>query len=92
MFKSFDYSIKCNSYALGKSRKLSYPHYHESATKMFDLIYVDLWTFPIVAFISANYFLLIMDDLSNLYGSIFFLTKVNPNCIKHVQSNDRKPF
>lgn len=54
--------MKCDSCPLGKANKL---HFFSTHVKPFELIYGDLWTFPILSINGAKYYFLLVDDCTH---------------------------
>lgn len=75
---SLDDLYKCKSCPLRKSHRLPYTSSHEHSGKMFDLVYVDSWTSPIIASIGVKYFLLVVDDHSRFMWVYFLSDKSQP--------------
>lgn len=47
---------------LGKSHKLPFTSKYVKAMQSFDLVYVNLWTSPVIYVTSVKYYLLFVDD------------------------------
>lgn len=62
----------CNVCSLTKSHKQNFHSKHVSASHIFDLIYKNIWTSPVVASTGAKYFLLLIED----YNGYIFLTSI----------------
>lgn len=51
--------VPCDMY---KWKKLSFNHKHILYDHLFELLHVDMWTFPIISGIGVKYFMLMIDD------------------------------
>lgn len=58
----FSCPIVCSSCTIAKYHWLPFTHMHTLDDTTFALLYIDLWTSPIVANIGARHFLLIVND------------------------------
>lgn len=66
-------SFSCEPCQLGKSHRPSLPSIHVSSSHMFDLIYSDVWTTPLLSLHGNRYFVLFLNDHSKFMW-IYFIT------------------
>jgi hypothetical protein len=62
-YKSSPHEL-CHAWQLGKHTRLPFASSTHRAEKPFDLVHLDLWTFPIVSVSGYKYYLVILDDCS----------------------------
>jgi hypothetical protein len=55
----------CHACQLGKHIQLPFSSSSNHAAKAFDLIYLDLWTSPVVSVSGSKYYLVILDDFTH---------------------------
>jgi hypothetical protein len=55
----------CHAYQLGKHTRLSFFSSSSHEEKAFDLLYINLWTSPVVSVSGSKYYLVILDDFTH---------------------------
>jgi hypothetical protein len=55
----------CHACQLGKHTRLPFYSSSHRAEHPFDLIHIDLWTFPVVSVLGSKYYLVILDDFTH---------------------------
>lgn len=70
-----DVNHVCSAYAIVKSYKLSFKSSHTPYNVFFELMYVDLWCSLVIGNISAQYFMLVVDDYYRFIWIFFLETK-----------------